>query len=461
MKKNLIWVLAIVFSACISFISCSDDDNNPTGGGTSTNKDTTVYVISAVVDDANYLLESSTLSNGSVTTVNNGLVTEAGTYWVFYKEKYLYRLVYNQGEAGVTTSYQLNRNGQVESRSKEYQVKRFTTYGIYGDNIITVSAGDRGAEYADAEGNLAQGLQFNYLHTTNETNSSSETSAENYLGNGEYVSLAGVLEVNNKIYSAPIPMGLSKYGVKADGGSYVIYPDLVKTESGGSSSSAYEEGELQWTQHPNEAWVAIYNDQTFANPKLIKTDKISYACGRNRSQYYQTIWAADNGDVYVFSPSYAKTMTDSRQQTTLPAGVVRIKSGTEEFDSDYYFNIEEATGGISFQRCWHIGEDYFLLMMYNQPLTQSGFVVNAMAIFKAGDKKLTYVTGLPSASTLSAFGSQHYFEDGKAYVAVTTTVDTNPAIYVIDAATASATKGITVAASSVSAVGKLTSISAE
>lgn len=71
--------------------------------------------------------------------------------------------------------------------------------------------------------------------------------------------------------------------------------------------------------------MAIFDDETLTNKKIIETDKISYACGRFKSQYYQTIWAADNGDIYVFSPSYAKTMADKRQQTTLDAGVVRIK----------------------------------------------------------------------------------------------------------------------------------------
>ena len=66
-----------------------------------------------------------------------------------------------------------------------------------------------------------------------------------------------------------------------------------------------------------------------------------------KSQYYQTIWAADNGDIYVFSPSYAKTMDDARQQTTLDAGVVRIKAGTEEFDPSYYYSIEDQTNGKS------------------------------------------------------------------------------------------------------------------
>lgn len=101
-----------------------------------------------------------------------------------------------------------------------------------------------------------------------------------------------------------------------------------------------------------------------------------------KSQYYQTIWAADNGDIYVFSPSYAKTMADKRQQTTLDAGVVRIKAGTEEFDPDYYYSIEAQTGGKSFIRCWHITGDYFLLLMYDRPLTETGFTANQLAIYK-------------------------------------------------------------------------------
>ena len=50
-------------------------------------------------------------------------------------------------------------------------------------------------------------------------------------------------------------------------------------------------------------------------------------------------------------------MKDKRQQTTLDAGVVRIKAGTEEFDPDYYYSIEAQTGGKSFIRCWHITGD--------------------------------------------------------------------------------------------------------
>ena len=117
-------------------------------------------------------------------------------------------------------------------------------------------------------------------------------------------------------------MGLSQYGAAIENGKWICpgNEDLVKTSDGGSNSSSYKKGELQWTQYPNECWVAIFNDNTLTNPTFAKTDRISYPCGRFKSQYYQTIWAADNGDIYVFSPSYAKTMTDSRQKTVCPQG---------------------------------------------------------------------------------------------------------------------------------------------
>ena len=312
-----------------------------------------------------------------------------------------------------------------------------------------------GAVAPEETQSVQKGIAITYLHVTDQIMKNRDViRGENFLGNGEYVTFAGILEANNKIYTAPIPMGLSVYGSAFEDGKWVKYPELVKTEDGGSNSSSYEKGELQWTQYPNEAWVAIYNDENFNNPTLIRTDKISYACGRNRSQYYQTIWTADNGDVYVFSPSYAKTMTAEVQKTTLPAGVVRIKANAEEFDPDYYYSIEAQTGGKSFTRCWHITGDYFLLLMYDRPLTETGFTANQLAIYKGETGKLTYVTGLPSADLISGFGNTPYVENGYAYMAVTTT-EGYPSIYKIDPVGAVATKGVSIEATQISGVGKL------
>ena len=48
------------------------------------------------------LVNAESLDEGTVTTINNGVVNDGATYWVFFKEQYLYALTYNQGEAGGT-----------------------------------------------------------------------------------------------------------------------------------------------------------------------------------------------------------------------------------------------------------------------------------------------------------------------------------------------------------------------
>lgn len=460
MKKKF-FIYSVLVASAMTFVAC-DENNNSNTPPTDTAEG--AYVIASSVtasgNTSYVLLTSDKLDEGSVSAVNNGLVNDGATYWVFYRNKYLYGLTYNQGNAGTTRSYIMGNNG-VEARAAEYAVRRFTTYGIYDKYIMTTSTGDGPSEYADENGYIPQSFLVSWLDVEGETYTTNDTrqeiyNSENFLGNGEYVTLAGLLESNGKLWSVAVPMGLSQYGVKDGNGRWVRegYADLIKTEAGGSGSGAYEKDELQWTQYPDECWVAIFDDETLSSKKLIKTDKISYACGRHKSQYYQTIWAAENGDIYVFSPSYAKTMKDARQKTTLDAGVVRIKAGTQEFDPNYYINIESQTGGKSFLRCWHIADDNFLMLMYDRPLTESGFTANQLAVFKGETGQLTYVDGMPEAEKISSFGNAVYNENGKVYVTVTTT-DGYPAIYVIDPTTATASKGITVEATQINGVGLL------
>lgn len=467
MKKN--HLLAGLFAASLAgmaLTSCSEDDQN--GSNNNSNTSTGNYVIAATVTssstDTYVLLTAPSLDEGEVTTQGNGLVNEGATYWVFYANRYLYALNYNQGEAGTTQSFILNSTGALEKRSQEYYVNRFTTYGYYDRYIMTTSTGDGPTELKDENGYVPQSFLASYLdvenqtYTSNTVNASTPFLSENFLGNGEYVTLAGLAQVGTRLYAAAVPMGLSQYGCmqKNDDGSYKwVLPgneDLIKTESGGSGSGAYDKDELQWTQYPNECWMAIFTDQTLTDWKLIKTDKISYACGRNKSQYYQMNWLADDGYMYVFSPSYAKTMKDVRQQTTLPAGVVRIDTKAEDFDPHYYYNLEAKADGASFLRSWYIGGDYFLLLMYDKAITASDKVANRLAIFNVSNGDLSYVSGLPD--DVSGFGNTPYMENGSAYIAVTTTSG-YPAIYRIEPSTATASKGLVVKATSLNGVGRL------
>ena len=133
MKKNYLMTgLAAALLVGGVFTSCSDDDpvnpdnggNGNGNGGGSTSEAVSSYVVAASVGDANYLLTADTLGDGSISAKNNGLTTESGTQWIFYKDKYLYRLVYNQGNAGVTSSYVLNAEGKIKERDNTYEIKR-------------------------------------------------------------------------------------------------------------------------------------------------------------------------------------------------------------------------------------------------------------------------------------------------------------------------------------------------
>lgn len=467
MKKNKNYLLTGLFAATLAAMalaSCSEDEPNNGGNGDEAAKGN--YVIAATVTssstDTYVLLTAPSLDEGEVTTQGNGLVNEGATYWVFYGNRYLYALNYHQGEAGTTQSFQMDAVGALEKRSQEYYVNRFTTYGLYDRYIMTTSTGDGPSDLKDENGYVPQSFLASYLDVENQTYTSNSVTvstpflSENFLGNGEYVTLAGLEQVGSKLYAAAVPMGLSQYGCmqKNEDGSYKWvrsgYEDLIKTESGGSGS--YDKDELQWTQYPDECWMVIFTDQTLTEYKLIKTDKISYACGRNKSQYYQMDWLADDGYVYVFSPSYAKTMKDVRQQTTLPAGVVRINTATETFDDAYYYNLEEKADGASFLRSWYIGGSYFLLLMYDKAITASDKVANRLAVFNVTNGNLSYVSGLPD--DVSGFGNTPYMENGSAYIAVTT-ASGYPAIYRIEPSTATATKGLVVKATSLNGVGRL------
>lgn len=460
-KGFFTWALCAALCGAGTLASCSGDNEtvNPSLPGT---PGISRYVIAAQGDEATYLVTAESLDEGSVSILNNGTETDGGSYWVFYGERYLFSLQYNDGAAGTGSSFVLNgQTGNVEEKNA-YTFNRVTTVGTWGDNVITASTND-GSQEQDAEGNYAKYLQFNYLDVNNGTTTTARHIAENFLGNGEIVSFAGFVEANGRLYTSVVPMGMSHYGVNTFP-DMISDPGLVAQSDGGQGSGAYTAGQIPSTQYPDSAFIAIYSGSSFdETPVIARTGKIGFASGRRKSQYYQTIWAADNGDLYVFSPGYGRTATSSadlkKVTGTLPSGVVRIKAGQTQFDPNYYYNLEAQGTGHPMFRCWHITEDYFLLQMYSEGTMSGSNVPTAeLAVFKGENGTLTPVTnGLPAQETISSFGTP-YSENGVAYIPVVTTDGSSPALYRIDPVTASATKGLTIVTNNaVQAVGRLTS----
>lgn len=456
------------FFMCGMLASCSDDDpqevvvpdkpvtpDTPDTPDEPDNTTVSAYVVAgAVGSEAAYVITPESLNEGSTSAVGNGFETSyaSSATWVFYGDKYLYRLAYNQGNAGNTVAFRLDNDGKIQERSNHYTILNFTAYGIYGNKIIATGTGATSTK--DDAGNAAYGINFSIIDVENQTVDTKTILAEDFIGTKEYVMLAGLLEANGKIYAGVVPLGCSPYGVAA-GGVLPGNEDLVAKEDGGQGGGRYEAGSLSGTQYPDECYVAIFDDDTFENYTIVKTDKQSWAAGRMRAAYYQMLWAADNGDVYVFSSSYAK-LESGTQQTSHPSSVMRIKAGATEFDSTYEpFNFEEVSGGNEVYRCWHITGDYFLLQMYTQGINIQGKATTKMAIYKGEDRTFTYITGLPSEDQISSFSVKNpYCEDGACYIAVATTTG-SPRVYKVDPVTATATAGLTVEIDELGAIGKL------
>ena len=466
---------ALSLTACALFLSsCGSKSDNPTPTPPNPSGKTSTYIVTATIQasgsaSTTMLFTPTILSEGSLSGNTGGKQTDGGGEFIYLKDNtYLYSIAYHQGGKTSTNSYIL-RNGTLVERNKKFQGNRFTTHGTFSDFLITCSTGMGPKTKADASGYLPQYFLLSYLNAPAETQTNNDTkleqfSAENFLGNGEYVTLCGLLEHEGKLYSGVIPMGLSQYGGNVDAvwdgdtyksGKWVKKgnEDLVKTQDGGQKSSSYKRGELQWTQYPNECHVAIFSDKDLKTKKVIKTDKISYPAGRFKSQYHQMIWPSSSGDIYVFSPSFAKSMKDARQKTTLPAGVVRIKKGTETFDPDYYYNLDNLTGNRGFQHVFPVGNDQFILYLYDKSLEQltNQEYATQLAIFNAKTGGFINVTGLPAG--VKKFGGRPYLEDGRAYLPVMSSL--KPAIYVIDLSTGQATRGLEVEATEISSVGRL------
>jgi len=184
--------------------------------------------------------------------------------------------------------------------------------------------------------------------------------------------------------------------------------------------------------------------------KLITSNKIAYSGSRMRSLYTGQMGTDDNGNLYVFSSSF-------EAGTIQPSGALRINKGSSEFDTDYYFNIDEKTEGKSVYKVWHLKGDLFLLQTYTGTTKDQGTPdAKRLAIADMKNKTVKFVTGLPDPSKIInlGIGNSIAIDGAKAYVAINTS-DEKPYIYVIDGTTATATKGLKVDAGRAIAVAKL------
>lgn len=237
--------------------------------------------------------------------------------------------------------------------------------------------------------------------------------------NGELAHFSWIEQVGNKVF-APF------FSIKA-------------TDAGGWS-----------TDYPDSAWVAVYSYPDMTLEKVIKDNRTS-----SIGLYFTNgLTKVENGDVYAFSPSNTIKINGTAQSfnSTKPSSIIRIKSGTTEFDQSYLFNIEAVAGGAYMTSWINVGNGVVVATLNTSDKKSQWQVANKLAVIDLVNKTFKWVTGAPDAAAITDFSMTNYSaQDGKAYIGITTS-DKKSAVYKIDAGTATATRGLELVGGNITAI---------
>lgn len=138
-KKNFMLGLG-AFCMGGLFMGCQNEENDPTFSNHNNFKGN--YVIPVTAGGTSYLLTAESLDEGKISVIENGKeFQDQISYWIFYDQNYFFGIKYNDGSQGTGGCYYLDTHN-VPQKKYSYTFNRFTTYGTWGDNVITVSTGD-------------------------------------------------------------------------------------------------------------------------------------------------------------------------------------------------------------------------------------------------------------------------------------------------------------------------------
>jgi hypothetical protein len=409
----------------LTLVSCDRNDPKPETGQQG------AFFISATGESAQYVLRTDNPATGTIPISDNVATLElAGYTWIFNPDpSFAVGLIYQQGSPGIGLGFSLTSDGSLKESGQFLINSRFTSYGFFGRYALTCVGGvtpadEYGNALTDSEGKKrTDGVTFNIIDLKNNFALQEKTiTTLNITGNGGQATLSGIVDVGDEFLSA-----------------LVVSKPKDPNQSGGSSTGT--------VTYPDSVWIAAF-DSDLTLKRIYRSDLISYASGRYRSQYYSQIAKAGDGNVYVFSGSYETS-------ATRPAGALRINAGGESFDPSYYFNIEEKTEGYKFRKVWNITGNCFLLELYNELTPTTTGAATQYGIVNVSDKTFRWLAGIPAKDKITATGLP-CSDGGKMYFPISAEAE-DPAIYIIDPSTATATKGLTITgATSINAIGKLT-----
>ncbi|MFD2148255.1 DUF4374 domain-containing protein [Mucilaginibacter antarcticus] len=395
--------------AAAALASCSKSKNADPIPVLPTEKGTYILTISPTASTgvADYLLTSSNLETGTTSIVGNG-IEQDGTYryYVTANGKF-FSMLYGQGNPGAVTAYKVN--GGKLSKLSNFQTETVQAFAPVNDDLMLLKI---------ARSLTAPTCSW-FKVNTNSLTITSQGTFDNLAmtGTGELAHFTWIKQVGTKIFAPYQSINDRSFN----------------------------------TAVPNKAFIAIFNYADMKLEKVITDDRASFI-----GQYFTDgLSVQENGDIYGYSPSAATTA--GVVSSTKPSAILKIKSGTTEFDQSYYFDVEAASSGLNITHWLYLGSNNYLVRSQNKAEKTSGFPAGLrLGIVNVVDKTYKAVTGFPKVEDVSTLTGNNYSpKDGKTGFIGVNLKDGTSFVYKVDASTATATRGLKVEGGVITAIQNL------
>lgn len=503
-SKLFTYASFILFTAALS-TACTESATDPLDPEEENNTITAgqyVIAVSPSSDAADILLYADSLNASGLTVMGSGVETSLiSAQWYFYNQQRVFGFKYSDGDP--TPMQTFVTDGTKPVAGNTYESYRFTTYGTWGDYVITSSSNSYTAEETGVYDPFyntevyPRYMQIARYKAESGTVATYDFESDDYLGTGEYTNFAGFAEAGGNLYVSVYPMGVTGYGATKytsdlqeeslsyyGAGSECL--NYLSSGWGGTNSGSFKPGEAASTLFPDQFHIAVFtSEDNFPDkPVLIKDGRMSPACGRQQSAQYPTIAADQDENIYVFSPGNERSYTTGKQlysdvaktdeyaidfagssdglfyqaKGTHKASVMRIKKGETALDESYgVFDVESVMGDRSFISSLYIkgSDSKFLVKAMNEANVQYSSANNKYYVVDVVNKTAVEVTGMPEPTSITSTSRNPYFEDGKAYVGITSSENSNPAIYMIDSDNGVGTKMTEIECYNILSIGKL------
>lgn len=418
LKRN--FILAAGTAALL--VAC-DKDKQPSNGEENQNA-VSRYIIAATPPQKNdqavadYLLTTDDLTQGSVSTLGNG-IEQDGTwrYYVTSQNKF-FSFNYAQRADGSVAIYDLTTTGNL-NKLTNFDAYTMASFGAVGNDILGFKIS------RNVTDPIANWLRIGVAENHIVARGTIDQKALANKPNGELAYFVMPTQVGNKVF---LPY-------------FTIFADRSK----GSFS----------TEYPDEANVAIYSYPSMTHERTITTDKVSFL-----GRYFTDGLAVDEkGDVYGYSASVAQAGVKGDMSSTKPSAIVRIKKDGTAFDDAYYFNVEEATNNEYYLTEWKYAKDGKVLGYFNKKEKKGAYARgNRMGIIDLYTKKITWVTGMPAEDDIKSLtrDTQTYVWEDKNTISIGVVTEAEGSyVYNINVNTATATKGLKVEGGTITGISKI------